>query len=135
MVVDLVLYSLLSVLPIIGLLLSESCIKEHPKILAVLTTIAFLSLFIVDITLPIVHKNLDNFRPSYSSHLILACFVFFNFSKLWYALISSLLVTFAHLMILAFMTYKESTMLIKLVSILLVVLFNLTFLIRFSVSS
>lgn len=115
-IVDLVFYSVLAVLPIVGLLLSETYIRKHPKALKIVSAIAFFLLYVADITLPVYHDKEENFRPSYSSHLILACFVFFNVANYIYSLILAIIVSVTHILILYFITYRDSSIAFKRVS-------------------
>lgn len=106
---DLIFYAILGVLPILGLLLSEGYIKRHPQTLRLWSLIAFVFIYIVDVTLPIFHSSTANFRPAYSTQLIIACYVFFSVSNFVSAFLMALLVTISHVLILVFITYKNSS--------------------------
>lgn len=96
-------------LPILGLLLSEGYIKRHPQALRFWSLIAFVLVYIVDVTLPIFHSTTASFRPAYSTQLIIACYVFFSVSNFISAFLMALLVTISHVLILVFITYKNSS--------------------------
>ncbi|KRT84073.1 hypothetical protein AMK59_727 [Oryctes borbonicus] len=112
-IVDLVLYGMLTILPIFGLFVSERYVKNHPKLLSVLSVMAFVLLFLTNITVPIVHYlwREDNLRPIYTTLLIISCYVFFHLSSNILALCMGCAVTIAHLIILVFVTYVQEVQL------------------------
>ncbi|KAI4469490.1 adenylate cyclase type 1 [Holotrichia oblita] len=108
---DLVLYGTLLILPVFGLLVSERYVKNHPKLLLVLSAMAFVLLFLANILVPIVHYVHDDeyLRPIYTTLLIISCYVFLHVTSNVIAVCLGFIVTIAHLLILNFITYSDST--------------------------
>ncbi|KAK9693464.1 Adenylyl cyclase N-terminal extracellular and transmembrane region [Popillia japonica] len=136
---DLILYGTLSILPVFGLLVSEKYVKNHPKLLLVLSAMAFVLLFLANILVPIVHYVHDDeylrpiyttlliiscyvflhvtsniiddeyLRPIYTTLLIISCYVFLHVTSNIIAVCLGFIVTIAHLLILNFITYSDNT--------------------------
>ncbi|GJQ87133.1 hypothetical protein Trydic_g23979 [Trypoxylus dichotomus] len=123
-ILDLVLYGMLSILPIFGLFVSEKYVKDHPKLLSVLSVIAFVLLFLTNILVPIVHYAAwgENLRPIYTTLLIISCYVFFHVTSNTIAVCMALAVTAVHLIVLIFITYARAVQLERIGSDILYVI-------------
>lgn len=112
---DLIIYASTAILPLIGLFISESYTKQYPNVLKIISIVSFLLLFAIDIAIPLINIK-NQLRPAYTTHLIIACYVFFNIPKTYVSCIMGLVVTITHILILAFVTYEESDVLYQRVS-------------------
>lgn len=119
-ILDLVIYGIIGVFSVIGLIFTDNYVKRYPKFLTVVSTLAFIILFVTNFYLPIHHSIQDcqqNLRPAYTTILILACYVFFNIKRISVAFIFGLFTTIIHLVAVIIITYKESNFLLRRVSI------------------
>lgn len=119
MILDLVAYGVVSVLSIIGLFITDNYVKHRPKLLTVVSTVAFVALFISNFYLPVHHSIQDsqqNLRPAYTTLLVLACYIFFNVTRTSVAFVLGLFTTIIHIVAIIIITYKESNTVMKRVS-------------------
>lgn len=104
---DLILYGLITVLPIIGLGITDGFVKQHPNLLNVISAAAFFVLFFVNFFVPIYHGLSGEYKliPAYTTYLILSCYIFFNIYNNLIACLLGFLVTFTHIVVASTIIY------------------------------
>lgn len=104
---------------LVGLLVTDSYVKRHPKLLTIASVITFVILFINNFLVPLYHgftEPEENLRPAYTSHIIITCYIFLNVKHTVVALLLGLVVTVAHVAIEIFVTYRNKSMLFERVN-------------------
>lgn len=126
-ILDLVFYGVISVLSIIGLFITDNYVKHKPKLLTVVSSVAFVALFVANFYVPVHHSILNsqqNLRPTYTTHLILACYIFFNVTRTSVAFVLGLFTTIIHIVAIIIITYKQSDVILRRVSHLFILFIN-----------
>lgn len=105
---DIMCYSVLAVLAIIALFLKETIGKTCAAFPLVVTVLTILLLVASDMFIPLFHSSYF-LRPAYSSHIIIACYVFLPINSNLQAFIFGFAVTMCHFVIVGFVTYKKAS--------------------------
>lgn len=106
-------------LSMIGLFITDNYVKRKPRLLTLVSIMAFIALFMANFYLPVHHSIQDsqqNLRPAYTTLLVLACYVFFNVTRTSVAFVLGLFTTIIHVIAIIIITYKESNLILKRVS-------------------
>lgn len=108
---DLITYIIVGLLSIVGLYISEKYIKKRPKLLTVVSTSAFFTVFAMNIIVPVYHffANDTSYRPAYTTLFILSCYVFFNITSNMYAALLGFAMSVIHIFVLVFITYRKNS--------------------------
>lgn len=106
MVPELIFEALLFILSFIGLFVLEKYIIKHYYLLKVFSGFAFIIILLFNIFMPIYHSE-DHLRPTYTVHLIISCYIFFDFHKTFISCLLALFTSVIDICILAFFTYRN----------------------------
>lgn len=107
---DLILYSTIVILSMLGLYTVDIVAEKYKK-LNQISLISFGIVLFVSGFVPYYHWFYDGnrFRAAYSSHLILACYLFLSIDNLWMATGVGVTVSLLHLLTLYFVTYSNDS--------------------------
>lgn len=105
---DILCYSVIAVLSTVALFIKESKNKTYTLFPISITTLSIVLLLTCDLFVPLYHATLALLRPAYTTHLIIACYVFLPISDNFLAFIFGCSVTICHLITLGFVTYNGS---------------------------
>lgn len=118
---DLTIYAITFILSLVGLLITDSFVKKHPKLLTVASVLVFVILFINNFFIPFYHGFIaepeEHLRPAYTTHIIITCYIFLNVKHTIVALLLGFTATIAHVVVEIFITYKDRNMLYERVSV------------------
>lgn len=80
------------------------------KCLIYLVYSAFIIIFFMNFSVPIYHElsNNGHFRPTYTTHLVLYCYIFLNLPSNLMAIALGIVITTCHLLSLYFINYANS---------------------------
>lgn len=108
---DLILYSITSILALTALYLNEIYTKNKPNILKLLASIIFSLVFLTDLIIPIYY-GLSTYslhlKPAYTTHVLIACYLFCNITSNSLAFLLGITITICYLLVLGFVTYKDA---------------------------
>lgn len=106
---DIICYCVIAVLSIIALLMKESFGKSCTVFPLTVTIVSILLLALCDLFVPLYHAVYAVLlRPAYTTHLVIACYVFLPISDNVQAFIFGFAVTLCHLFTLGYVTYFRS---------------------------
>ncbi|KAF7274387.1 hypothetical protein GWI33_012955 [Rhynchophorus ferrugineus] len=115
---DLIIYSLMSCLSVMGLFSLEILMRRKKK-WSYLCAVAFAMLFFTNFFLPLYHSfvtapNDYRYMPGYTFLLIIACYIFFGVSNNWIAVLGGFLVSACHIGLVVTLTYDDIEYNVKL---------------------
>ncbi|KAK6629112.1 hypothetical protein RUM43_002929 [Polyplax serrata] len=111
---DVIAYIAIALLlwPLVTIVFNKSLVKKYPSLPHVVSCFAVAIVVFVDIGLPIYHTSMFHsripLRPAYTTHALLACYIFLPLSNYLTPFALGVGITISHMLTLMLVTYRHS---------------------------